>query len=64
MSDSNPSAFHGSTAAASPFRAEEVQLFQAEDRTAATHIVGLMLSIFVLGVIGYSIVAMVCDGRI
>ena len=47
-----------------PFSLDEVDTFRAEDRTAARHIVGLLLSIFVLGVIGYSAVALWCNGNI
>lgn len=47
-----------------PFSLDEVDTFRAEDRTAARHIVGLLLSIFVLGVVGYTAVALWCNGSI
>ena len=47
-----------------PFSFNEVDTFRAEDRTAARHIVGLLLGIFVLGVCGYSVVALWCNGNI
>lgn len=42
----------GSTATL-PFSAAEVEAFRLQDRRAATAIVGLMVSIFVMGVLGY-----------
>lgn len=54
----------GDTPAGLPFAPNEVNVFHAEDRTAATHIVGLLLSIFALGVVGYLVVALWCDGVI
>lgn len=35
------------------FRPAEVEAFRADDRSAATAIVGLMVGIFTLGLIGY-----------
>ncbi len=52
MSHSNPSP-SGQTI----FSPGEVATFRAEDRSAATAIVGLMVSIFSMGLIGYLIVA-------
>jgi hypothetical protein len=43
-------------AAAVPFSPAEVSELHGEDRKAAGRIVGLMCSIFVLGLIGYSLV--------
>lgn len=42
--------------AASPFSPTEVENLHAEDVSAGTAIVGLMLTIFVLGVVGYLLV--------
>jgi len=39
------------------FSPNEVAMFHADDRSAATAIVGLMVSIFSLGLIGYLAVA-------
>jgi hypothetical protein len=44
--------------AASPFSAEETQAFRNEDAHTAKAILILMLSIFTLGLIGYSAVAL------
>ena len=40
-----------------PFTAAEVQEFQAQDYSAGAAVVGLMLSIFAIGVVLYLIVA-------
>lgn len=42
--------------ASSPFRPEEVEAFQTDDKGAATAIVCLMAGIFTLGLVGYLIV--------
>ncbi len=46
---------HGSSPAL-PFTPAEVELFHAEDRKAATAIIGLMTGIFTIGVCLYLIV--------
>jgi hypothetical protein len=45
----------GSTATAN-FSPAEVETFHAEDRSAATAIVGLMVGIFAMGLVGYLVV--------
>ena len=52
MAHSNPSP-SGQTI----FSPAEVETFRADDRSAATAIVGLMVSIFSLGLVGYLAVA-------
>ncbi len=44
-----PAAAHGTN----PFSPAEVERLHKEDANAGTAIVGLMLSIFILGVLGY-----------
>jgi hypothetical protein len=51
MSHSTPSA-SGQTI----FTPADVETFHADDRSAATAIVGLMVSIFSLGLVGYLVV--------
>ena len=64
MTQSSPESHGAGSPAAMPFSTAEVEVFAAEDRTAAMHIVGLMLSIFLMGVVGYSVVALWCNGNI
>jgi hypothetical protein len=45
-------------AAAVPFSATDVQAFAADDRRAATAIVGLMAGIFTIGLCGYALVCL------
>lgn len=47
---------HGTTQGTCPFSPAEVETLHAEDAHAGTAIVGLMLSIFVMGVVGYLLV--------
>jgi hypothetical protein len=51
--DHAPAAGHGT----SPFTASEVETLHTEDVHAGTAIVGLMLTIFVIGVVGYLLIA-------
>jgi hypothetical protein len=46
-------ASHGSGKATLPFTPTEVEAFHTQDKHAATAIVGLMVGIFVLGVVLY-----------
>ncbi len=46
----------GSSATTLPFAPAEVEAFHVQDKKAATAIVGLMVSIFVMGVVGYLLV--------
>ena len=48
----NPSSSH----ATGPFSPADVEAFGADDRGAATAIVGLMAGIFTIGLIGYALV--------
>ena len=48
------------TAPQSPFSPQEIAEFQAADRTTATHIVGMLVGIFCLGVVGYFLVSLWC----
>ncbi|HEV3261194.1 MAG TPA: hypothetical protein VG013_30355 [Gemmataceae bacterium] len=51
-------AHHGAAPGGQPyFPAAEWDMLQADDRRAATYIAGLMISIFILGLIGYICVA-------
>ena len=55
----DPSAHHGpsdSSPGTLPFHPAEVEAFREQDKKAATAIVGLMVGIFILGVIGYLLV--------
>jgi hypothetical protein len=49
---------HGAAPAAAPFSATELQAFQDEDVFAAKAVVLLMMGIFVLGLAGYTVVAL------
>ena len=51
---------HGTTAGSSPFSDAEIAAFREDDKKAATNFVGLMLGIFILGVVLYLIVAYIC----
>lgn len=42
-----------------PFSEEEIQVLHTQDISAATYVVGLMLVIFCVGVVLYSIVALI-----
>jgi hypothetical protein len=46
-----------SAAGRCPFPAAECDVFHAQDRHAATAVVGIMITIFVLAVVGYTFVA-------
>ena len=46
----------GGSMAALPFQPAEVEAFHEQDKRAATAIVGLMVGIFVMGVVGYLLV--------
>ena len=48
-----PAAGTGPAHAALPFSEEELALLHVEDQKAGRNIVGLMLSIFIFGLIGY-----------
>ena len=56
MTSAHPTGHGASHTDAGPFSAAEVQQFQAADRNAATAIIGLMTSIFLMGVVGYLLV--------
>jgi hypothetical protein len=57
---------HSSTPTPTPelFPPAELAAFHAEDKAAGTHIVGLMLSIFVLGLLGYLFVCLWVGGAV
>ncbi len=45
-----------------PFPAAECDVFHAQDRHAATAVVGIMVAIFILAVLGYTFVAFLAAG--
>ena len=49
---------HSAAAGQQDFSPQEVEVFQSDDRSAATAIVGLMVGIFTLGLLGYLVVCM------
>ena len=49
---------HAGTTTEMPFSEEEIKTLHSQDRAAATYVVGLMLVIFGIGVVLYSIVAL------
>jgi hypothetical protein len=51
----NPSTASG----AAPFSPAEWEVLRAEDKQAAKHIVWLMQGIFIMGLIGYSIICLI-----
>ncbi len=51
----------GHTAETSGFSPAEVSALHEDDRVAAGHIVKLMVAIFLVGIVIYSIVALVCS---
>jgi hypothetical protein len=56
----SPSSSHvtGQGAGTGPFSPADVEAFGADDRGAATAIVGLMAGIFTIGLIGYALVCL------
>ena len=48
---------HHSSSSQAPFSAAEWDMLRAEDQLAAKHIVWLMQGIFIMGLIGYLIIA-------
>jgi hypothetical protein len=53
---------HGTATRQVPFSTAEWEALQASDREAAKHIVCLMGGVFILGLIGYFIIAMIAKG--
>jgi hypothetical protein len=58
-SHSSEAGTHGASVAHSPFSAGEWAALQSSDREAARNIVCLMGGVFILGLIGYFIIAMI-----
>lgn len=42
-----------------PFSEEEIKMLHSQDMSAATYVVGLMLAIFTIGVVLYTIIAFI-----
>lgn len=59
MSDTGH-ADHGTATVSSPFTEAEIAAFREDDKRAARNFVGLMLAIFIGGVILYLIVDFIC----
>ena len=53
---SAPHSPSGSSPGTLPFHPAEIEAFREQDKKAATAIVGLMVGIFILGVVGYLLV--------
>lgn len=57
--DQHPSEHTTAPADEMPFSEEEIKTLHSQDMAAATYVVGLMLFIFGVGVVLYSIIALV-----
>lgn len=55
-SPESPVVAGGNTEAPPPFTPEETAAFQQADRQAATMVAGLMLAIFTMALLGYSLI--------